>query len=183
MTPVSNRAAFLDRDGVINHDVSYLARPEDFVLIDGVIEALRWLADAGYALIVVTNQSGIGRGYYTTADYERVTERMRSLLAAQDLTFALILHCPHTPADHCDCRKPKPGMLLRGASLSGISLANSVLFGDKESDIAAGRAAGVGRCFIVGETDNSGFSGADGSGIDLLACVRLLCGLSKEEIQ
>jgi D-glycero-D-manno-heptose 1,7-bisphosphate phosphatase len=181
MTTVPNRAAFLDRDGVINHDISYLARPEDFVLINGVVEALRRLTDAGYALIVVTNQSGIGRGYYTVADYERVTERMTSLLANQGITFAAILHCPHAPAEHCDCRKPKPGMLLRGASLTGISLANSVLFGDKKSDIAAGRAAGVGQCFIVGQASDSSCSGADGYGADLLACIGLLCDASEKE--
>jgi len=168
------KAAFLDRDGVINHDLSYIGRPEDFVLIDGVPEALRMLCDAGYALVVVTNQSGIGRGYYNEGDYRRVTDRMRMLLADQGIEFAAILHCPHAPTDGCDCRKPQPGMLLAGADRIGAALDRSVLFGDKESDIAAGRAAGVARCFLIGPPGSAARCDADGDGADLLACVRLL---------
>ncbi|WP_445191805.1 D-glycero-alpha-D-manno-heptose-1,7-bisphosphate 7-phosphatase [Sphingomonas sp. Tas61C01] len=173
MIPQPRRAAFLDRDGVINHDLSYVGRAEDFVLIDGVAEALRRLRDAGYVLVVVTNQSGISRGYYSKVDYERVTERMTELLAAHGVAFAAIIHCPHAPADRCACRKPQPGMLLDGAAITGVSLRDSVLFGDKPSDIAAGRAAGVGRCFLVGPGEPA-LVGAEGGGADLLACVRSL---------
>jgi len=181
VTPHPRRAAFLDRDGVINHDLSYVGRAEDFLLIDGVAEALRRLRDAGYALVVVTNQSGISRGYYSEADYGRVTERMTMLLAAQGVAFTAILHCPHGPADGCSCRKPQPGMLLDGAAITGASLPDSVLFGDKPSDIAAGRAASVGRCFLVGPGDPA-LAGADGGGPDLLVCVRSLLANPEENM-
>ncbi|WP_298675296.1 HAD family hydrolase [uncultured Sphingomonas sp.] len=166
------KAAFLDRDGVINHDLSYIGRPEDFLLIAGVPEALRMLRDAGYALIVVTNQSGIGRGYYSESDYWRVTDRMRALLSDEGIEFAAILHCPHAPDDGCECRKPMPGMLLDGAAHVGAAPDESVLFGDKPSDIAAGRSAGVTRCFLIGEPGSAALCGADGDGADLLSCVR-----------
>lgn len=173
MSQAGGKAAFLDRDGVINHDYGYIGRSEDFELIDGAPEALRMLRDAGYSLIVVTNQSGIGRGYYTEDDYQRVTIHMREAFAVQGVAFDAIIHCPHNPQDGCTCRKPLPGMIHEGASRVGASLAESVLFGDKSSDIAAGRAAGVGRCFLVASGASDGI-GADGRGADLLACVRLL---------
>lgn len=168
----TGKAAFLDRDGVINHDHGYIGRPEDFELVDGVPEALQMLRNAGYALIIVSNQSGIGRGYYTEADYQRVTAYMCELLFPHDIAFDAIVHCPHGPEERCDCRKPLPGMLIEGASRVGAYLAESVLFGDKPSDIAAGRAAGVARCFLVGGGGDVSVD-ADGQGADLLACVQL----------
>lgn len=173
MNPRPVKAAFLDRDGVINHDHGYIRRPEDFQLIDGVPEALQMLRDHGYALIVVTNQSGIGRGYYGEDDYRLVTARMREMLAEHGIVLAAVLHCPHAPDYGCDCRKPKPGMLLAGAAQIGAALRTSVLFGDKPSDIAAGREAGVARCFLVGATQGQE-PGANEHGADLLTCVRLL---------
>ncbi len=169
----SSRIAFLDRDGVINHDVSYIGRPEDFALIEGVPQALRMLRDAGYQLVVVTNQSGIGRGYFTEEDYRRVTARMEELLGHEGVTLAAIRHCPHTPDAGCDCRKPKPDMLIDSARQLGLSLGGSVLFGDKETDIAAGRAAGVARCLLIGGTAEASKSDGDHA-IDLLAAVKLL---------
>lgn len=166
-------AAFLDRDGVINHDHGYIGDAEDFALIDGVPDALRILRDLGFALVVVTNQSGIGRGYYTEADYRRVTDRMRALLAVEGVALAAILHCPHAPDDGCSCRKPQPGMIVQAAAALDIDLARSVLFGDKASDLEAGRRAGVRSCFLVG-TDPQAAPGADGVGANLLSCVRLL---------
>lgn len=170
---VSSRIAFLDRDGVINHDVAYIGRPEDFTLIDGVPQALRMLRDAGYQLVVVTNQSGIGRGYFTEDDYRRVTARMEELLGPEGVALAAIRHCPHRPDAGCDCRKPKPGMLIDTARQLGLSLEGSVLFGDKETDIAAGRAAGVTRCFLLGGTAAS-TRGEGEHALDLLAAVKLL---------
>lgn len=176
MSPQTVKAAFLDRDGVINRDHGYIGRPQDFELIEGVPEALRMLDDRGYALVVVTNQSGIGRGYYGEEDYRLVTARMRELLAEHGITLAAVLHCPHAPDSGCDCRKPKPGMLLAGAAQIGATPSASVLFGDKPSDIAAGREAGVARCFLVSATQDQ-TTGADGYGADLLACVRLLLAM------
>lgn len=169
----SSRIAFLDRDGVINHDVAYIGRPEDFTLIDGVPQALRMLHDAGYELVVVTNQSGIGRGYFTEDDYRRVTARMEALLGQEGVALAAIRHCPHTPDAGCDCRKPQPGMLIDSARQLGLPLEGSVLFGDKETDIAAGRAAGVARFFLIGDT-NEGSRGDGDHAPNLLAAVKLL---------
>lgn len=172
MSTAPIKAAFLDRDGVLNHDFSYIGRPEDFVLIEGVIEALRLLAHQDYHLVVVTNQSGIGRGYFSRIDYDLVTARMVHLLARDGIRLAAIMHCPHVPADRCNCRKPRPGMLLQGAAALGATLGASVMFGDKESDVSAGRQAGVGQVYLVGSAEAAQLSGADGHGPDLLTCVR-----------
>ncbi|QHL90219.1 D-glycero-beta-D-manno-heptose 1,7-bisphosphate 7-phosphatase [Sphingomonas changnyeongensis] len=167
------RAAFLDRDGVINLDHGYIGRPEDFELCPGVPEALQRLRDNGFALIVVTNQSGIGRGYFAESDYQAVTQRMVSALAGHGLELAAVMHCPHTPDAGCTCRKPQPGLILSAAARLGIDLHRSAMFGDKTSDVTAGRAAGVGRCFFVGPAEQAP-AGADGHGADLLSCVGLL---------
>ncbi len=143
-------AAFIDRDGVINVEHNYVHRIEDFELIDGVAEGLHALATAGYELIVITNQAGIARGFYTEADMERLHAHMREVLAERGVQIDAIYHCPHHPQGTiapyntvCDCRKPAPGMLQRAARERGIDLSQSVLVGDKISDIEAGRAAGV----------------------------------------
>ena len=150
------RAVFLDRDGVVNVDHGYVGRWEDFAFAPGAVDAMRRLHDAGWLLVVVTNQSGIARGYYTQADYEALTARMRAELAAAGAPLAGVYHCPHHPAGtvagyarDCDCRKPAPGMILRAARELGIDLAASVLVGDKDSDLAAAHAAGVGRALRV----------------------------------
>lgn len=167
--------AFLDRDGVINVDHGYVGSPADLDLIAGVPEALKLLRDQGYKLVIVTNQSGIARGYYTEADFQRVTAEMVKRLAVHEVKLDLVLHCPHGPDDDCRCRKPKPGMVLEGAQRLSGDLSRSILFGDKASDIAAGRTAGVGRCFLVGSSScKADAAGADGYGADLLACVHLL---------
>ena len=150
------RAAFIDRDGVINEERDYVHRPEDFHLLPGVVDGLRRLQQAGFALVVVTNQAGIARGLYGEAEFARLTEYMTALLQRQGVTLAGVYHCPHHPSAgigpwrvDCDCRKPKPGMLLQAARELSLSLPDSVLVGDKSSDIEAGRRAGVGRCLLV----------------------------------
>jgi D-glycero-D-manno-heptose 1,7-bisphosphate phosphatase len=149
-------AAFIDRDGVINEERDYVSRIEDFFLLPGVIQGLAKLRDAGYALVVVTNQSGIGRGLYSEADYERLSAHMRQQLAEYGIELSGVYHCPHHPTAsvgayrvECSCRKPKPGMLHDAARDLGLSLPESVLVGDKVSDIEAGRRAGLGRCVLV----------------------------------
>jgi D-glycero-D-manno-heptose 1,7-bisphosphate phosphatase len=151
------RAAFLDRDGVLNEDSGYVCRPEDFRWLPGTFEALAALQAAGHALVVVTNQSGIGRGLYDEAQYQALTRWMREDLRTHGLELAGVYHCPHHPDASvsayrraCDCRKPAPGMILRAAGDLGLDLAASCLFGDRASDVAAGRAAGVGHCAQVG---------------------------------
>ncbi len=155
MTSVK-RGLFLDRDGVINIDHHYVHRCDQFDIIEGVVEALQRAQDAKFLLIVVTNQSGIARGYFTQEEYFTLEAHMERVFAAQGVRFTDIYHCPHHPDGQvaelsvdCSCRKPAPGMILRAAKKHGIDLASSVLVGDKESDIAAARAAGVGRSYLL----------------------------------
>jgi D-glycero-D-manno-heptose 1,7-bisphosphate phosphatase len=150
------RAAFVDRDGVINEERSFVHRNEDFVLLPGAAAALRGLQAAGYLLVVITNQSGIARGLYAESDYQRLTAYMRQQLSEQGVRLDAVEYCPHLPdaplpqyRRDCECRKPRPGMLRRAAAALGLDLPHSLLIGDRATDIAAGRAAGVGRCFLV----------------------------------
>jgi D-glycero-D-manno-heptose 1,7-bisphosphate phosphatase len=152
-------AAFLDRDGVINRDHGYVGKWEDFEFLPGAIEGMRLLEQAGYALIVVTNQSGIARGYYTEEDFQELTRRMLEELEIHGVHVTAVYHCPHHPegvvpelAINCNCRKPAPGMLLRAAAEHGLSLQDSVMIGDKPSDLDAAKQAGVTKLFIVGLT-------------------------------
>lgn len=145
------KAAFLDRDGILNEDRGYVHRIEDFQWLPGVIGALQRLQSAGHTLFVVTNQSGIGRGMFTSTDAAWLHAHMRAELTVHGVTLAGIYTCPHRPEDGCECRKPKPGLILRAAKNHKIDLQASCLFGDKPSDIEAGERAGVGRCVL---TDN-----------------------------
>jgi D-glycero-D-manno-heptose 1,7-bisphosphate phosphatase len=147
---------FLDRDGVINVDHGYVSRPEQFEFIDGIFEACQHFAALGYTLIVVTNQSGIGRGYYTEADFLSLTQWMTERFAAHGVTIAGVYWCPHHPVNakgayqrECDCRKPAPGMILQAAQEHDIDLASSLMLGDKVSDMQAAIAAGIGRKVLV----------------------------------
>ncbi len=178
------KAAFLDRDGVINLDRAYVSRWEEFEFVPGAIDAMRRLKNAGYALVVVTNQSGIARGYYSEAQYQALTAAMKQALADAGAAVDAVYHCPHHPkgevtelAIECDCRKPAPGMILRAAQDLNLSLPDSILVGDKPSDIEAARAAGVGKAYIV-QSDNTesgqGLAGADAAHADLQSCVAAL---------
>ena len=178
------KAAFLDRDGVINLDRAYVSRWEEFEFVPGAIDAMRRLKNAGYALVVVTNQSGIARGYYGEAQYQALTAAMQQALADAGAAVDAVYHCPHHPkgevtelAIECDCRKPAPGMILRAAQDLNLSLPDSILVGDKPSDIEAARAAGVGKAYIV-QSDNTesgqGLAGADAAHADLQSCVAAL---------
>jgi len=160
-------AAFLDRDGVINVDHGYVVRREEFAWVPGVLEAAAQLHRAGFALVVVTNQSGIGRGMYTEADFLALSDWMRGEFAAAGAPLAGVYFCPHHPTDAvgafrtaCDCRKPAPGMLLNAARDLGLDLARSILFGDKASDIEAALAAGLPLRVLLG-TDGRALPPAD----------------------
>jgi len=143
-------AAFLDRDGVINVDHGYVHRREDFAFVPGVLEGARRLHDLGYALVVATNQSGIGRGLYTEKDFVALTDWMKQSFSAAGAPLAGVYFCPHHPTEAvsayrtaCRCRKPGPGMLLQAAEELDLDLAASAMFGDRASDLEAARAAGI----------------------------------------
>jgi D-glycero-D-manno-heptose 1,7-bisphosphate phosphatase len=183
-SPIRRRAAFIDRDGVINVDSGYVHRIEDFVFLPGAIEALKKLQTAGYALVVTTNQAGLARGLFTEPDYWRVTSYMQDELWDAGVKLSAVEHCPHLPDANIDtyrldclCRKPRPGMLIRATSALNIDLSESILVGDRASDIEAGRRAGVGRCLIVRSghpVSPEDIQLADGVYDDLAACARHL---------
>ena len=135
---------FFDRDGVVNESPGpgYVARWEDFHLLPGFVEALRVALGAGYEAAVVTNQRAVALGLASREAVEDIHARLRRRLAAQGLPLLDVLYCPHQDSDGCECRKPKPGMLLDAARRHGIDLARSWMVGDGERDIEAGRAAG-----------------------------------------
>ena len=141
-----NRAVFLDRDGTLIVDAVYPKDPERVKLVPHVIEALLEL-QRRFLLVIVSNQSGIGRGLITPEEARAVHERVMQVFDREGVRFADAYYCPHAPGEGCACRKPAPGMLLDAAAALGVELARSVMIGDRASDVAAGRAAGVG-CLI-----------------------------------
>ena len=171
-------AVFLDRDGVINVDHGYVSTWERFEFLPGVPDALRALQDAGYLLIVVSNQSGIGRGYYCEDDVESLNQVIAQHLGSTvGVTLSGFYHGPHHPTEaegefrrQCDCRKPAPGMIRQAVLDHGIDLKTSLLVGDKDSDIEAGRAAGVTRLFKVVDSPQTATPAGD---------VQLVIGLSE----
>jgi D-glycero-D-manno-heptose 1,7-bisphosphate phosphatase len=138
------RAAFLDRDGTLIAERHYLADPGQVELVPGAADALRRLHDAGYALVIVTNQSGIARGLYTEEDYRAVQQRLASLLEAGGVGLDGSYHCPHHPdfSGPCDCRKPMPGLFLRAAEELGLELNGSLFIGDRIRDVEPAVALG-----------------------------------------
>lgn len=158
LTGKSNRAVFFDRDGTINVEKNYLYRIKDFQFISGVPQALKNLQDAGFLLVMVTNQSGIARGYFTAGDVRLLHEYMCLELKRYQVNIDGIYFCPHHPEDECNCRKGKPGMILQAADDLEIDLSRSFMIGDKLSDIEAGTSAGC-RSFLIttgyGETGES----------------------------
>ena len=138
-----NKAIFLDRDGTINVDYGYVYQPEKLDFLPGVIEALQTFCNLGYQLIVITNQSGIGRGYYTMDDALRFNQAMSQHLNAEGITVTDYYICPHAPHEVCHCRKPQPTMVLQALSKHHINPEESYMFGDKASDVACGENSGI----------------------------------------
>lgn len=137
-------AVFLDRDGVINVDpVEFVTRPEELQLIPSSARAIARFNAAGVPVIVCSNQSGVARGLYTLETLEKINGRLQEMLREHGAHIDAFYYCPHDDADGCDCRKPKPGLLLRAAREYAIALDRSVFVGDSWRDIVAGRAAGV----------------------------------------
>jgi D-glycero-D-manno-heptose 1,7-bisphosphate phosphatase len=160
------RALFLDRDGVVNEEVGYLHRVEELRFVDGIFSLCRTAAGLGYRLIVVTNQAGIARGYYSETDFQVLTEFMRGELRAQGVELDAVYYCPLHPEhgigaykrEHED-RKPGAGMLRRGASEFGVDLSQSVMVGDRCSDVGAANAAGLRKAFLISGTEAAGCDG------------------------
>ena len=163
-------ALFLDRDGVINVDHAYVYKQENFEFVDGIFELCRAARAQGYELIVVTNQAGIGRGYYTEADFAQLTEWMCKRFSDEGAPITDVFYCPHHPEygigeyhkDSFD-RKPNPGMLLRAAEKHQLSLPDSIMLGDKESDMQAARSAGVEKRLLFCHTPEQQQKGSQGA--------------------
>jgi len=182
--PILRKAAFLDRDGVINKDKAYVYRWDDFEFAPGAIEGMKLLQTLGYQLVVITNQSGLARGYYTDEQYQSLTRQMLDTLKNNGVNIAGVYHCPHHPNGirpalnvQCSCRKPEPGLILKAAQDLNISLAESLLIGDKPTDIQAARAAGLAKAYSVwSENKDSNFEDckSDRHFKNLLDCAKYL---------
>lgn len=148
------RALFLDRDGTINVEKNYVSRIEDFEFRDGIFNLVKAYYDSGYYIFVVTNQSGIARGYYTEEDFSRLTRWMVKCFKEKEILITRVYHCPHHPdiTGGCGCRKPQPGMLQEAILEFGLDPAECVMIGDQESDVGAGRNAGIGRIVRINES-------------------------------
>jgi len=163
---MKERALFLDRDGVVNVEIGYLHRIEDVEFVPGIFSLCRTAMRLGYRLVVVTNQAGIARGYYSEADFAALTEWMRGELLAEGVELDAVYYCPYHPEhgigeyrrEHED-RKPGIGMLQRAVREFGVSLADSVMVGDRCSDIAAANSAGLRQAFLISGTEEVGCSG------------------------
>jgi D-glycero-D-manno-heptose 1,7-bisphosphate phosphatase len=155
---MKKRALFLDRDGVINVDYGYVHTPDNFEFIDGIFELVLAAKRAGYLVIIVTNQAGIGRGYYTTDQFNDLTEWMKDRFAEKGAQIDAVYFCPHHPEmglneyhRHCDCRKPAPGMIRKAELEHSIDIEHSLLIGDRLSDIECAKAAGIKTAILIGE--------------------------------
>ena len=176
------KAVFLDRDGVVNVDHGYVSESEKFEFIDGVFTACKRFYDAGYLIVIVTNQSGIGRGYYDEMQFEDLSDWMVEQFTQHGVPIASVHYCPHHPEQAnkaylkaCDCRKPQPGMLLDAIKQHNIDPALSVMVGDKVSDMGAARSANVQHKFLVrsGQTfSDQAIESADAVYDDLLAVAK-----------
>lgn len=143
MKPPGNRAVFLDRDGVLMEDANYVGHVDRVILIPSAAAALRQLCDAGFRLFVVTNQSGVGRGYFTREAVEDIHAHLDAEFAKAGVKLDRYFVCPHHPEDNCDCRKPKPKFLREAAAEFGLALARCFMVGDRVSDIQCGQNAGT----------------------------------------
>jgi D-glycero-D-manno-heptose 1,7-bisphosphate phosphatase len=162
-----HKALFLDRDGVINHEVGYLHQPADVRWVDGIFSLARTAVSLGYKLVVVTNQSGIARGLYSQADFDALMQWMQAEFVAQQAPLAAVYCCPFHPEHglgeykrESEDRKPSPGMLLRAARDLSLDLSQSLLVGDRCSDVAAAHAAGLAQAFLISGTEPAPCPGA-----------------------
>ncbi len=137
------RAVFLDRDGTLNVDPGYISDPKQIEVYLGVAAGLRRLSERGYLLVVITNQSGVSRGYYTHETVEALHQRIREILARRGAAIDAFYYCPHAPHEHCGCRKPGTELFERAARDHRIDLERSAVIGNMELDVEAGRRLGL----------------------------------------
>ncbi len=186
MPPVCNGlqqrpAIFLDRDGTLNEDSGYLYEISAWRWLPGAVEALAMLSQKGYALVVISNQSGIARGYYTAADVHTLHTWLNTTLAKEGLCIDAFYHCPHHPefSEPCSCRKPSPHMLLQAAQDLQLDLSRSYMVGDKISDVQAGLAAGCTSYLIDAKRVGQSQSLAQEAGVhyvsSLFAAAQAIC--------
>lgn len=150
------RAVFLDRDGTLMADVGYPRDPDDVRLLPGVVAGLTACRDAGFRLAIISNQSGVGRGYFGADAVAAVHRRLIDLLEAEGVHIDDAQYCLHAPEEHCACRKPSPLMIQRSAARLGADLASSFMVGDKTSDVEAGRRAGCRSILLRPDADSAG---------------------------
>ena len=167
------RLALIDRDGTIIVDKVYLSDPDGIEFAPGAIEGLQLLRDAGFVLVLITNQSGIARGYFDLATLGRIHDRLQSMLAAKGLRLEAIYFCPHGPDDGCDCRKPAPGMVIKAMRDLGFRPDEVVVIGDSDGDMGAAAAAGVKGVRVAADARSASIGAAH----DFLEAARRACAL------
>jgi D-glycero-D-manno-heptose 1,7-bisphosphate phosphatase len=143
------KTIFLDRDGVINKEKNYLYKIDEFEFIDGIFDSCKYFLKLGYKLVIITNQSGIARGFYTEKEYNILSKWMINQFLEQKIKILDIFHCPHDQNAECSCRKPKPGMFLSAQKKHNINLSASWMIGDKEIDITSANAAGINQTILL----------------------------------
>ena len=143
------KTIFLDRDGVINEEVNYLHKKENFKFIDGVFDACHYFQKLNYEIIIASNQSGIARGYFSEYDYIKLTKWMLDQFKQQNISILDTFYCPHGPHSKCHCRKPLPGMFFDAKRKYNTSMQDSWMIGDTETDISAARSAGISNTILV----------------------------------
>jgi len=155
----------LDRDGTLNVEVDFLSNPEDLEILPGAVQLINRARELGWGVAVITNQSGLARGYFTEVELERVHFRLHEILGEMGVSIDAVFYCPHGPHDGCDCRKPKPGLVFEAAEALNGDLKRSIMIGDKAADIGAGKAAGTHTILVrTGygvETERTGDHNAD----------------------
>ena len=146
-TAVKHKALFLDRDGTINLEKNYVYKISDFEFLPGIFNLIQYFQHKEFLIFIITNQSGIARGYYSEQEFYTLNNWMLAEFEKENIKITKVYFCPHHPdfSDACNCRKPKPGMILQAAREYPIDLKNAVLIGDKKRDILAGKNAGVGK--------------------------------------
>ncbi|RBQ29858.1 D-glycero-beta-D-manno-heptose 1,7-bisphosphate 7-phosphatase [Aliarcobacter vitoriensis] len=151
---MQKKIVYLDRDGVINKDFGYVYEIEKFEFIDGVFEACKHFINLGYEIIIVTNQSGIGRDYYSKEDFIKLTQYMENEFRKNHIDILKVYFCPHSPEQNCECRKPNIGMILQSLNDFDIDLNNSWLVGDKISDIECGKNAKIKNRILISSKED-----------------------------